>query len=137
MESPVCTPMGSMFSIEQTMMQLSALSRTTSISNSFHPSTDSSTSTSPTGEMARPSRTTASYPALSYAMPPPAPPRVNDGRMMRGRPISSRARRASSSERTVRLRGTSRPMRSMASRNSWRFSALAMTVSSAPIISTP
>ena len=39
-ESPVWTPIGSMFSIEQTMMQLSALSRTTSISNSFQPSTD-------------------------------------------------------------------------------------------------
>jgi hypothetical protein len=49
-ESPVCTPIGSMFSIEQTMMQLSALSRTTSISNSFQPRTDSSTRTSPTGE---------------------------------------------------------------------------------------
>src|SRR5712675_1826119 len=40
MESPVCTPIGSRFSIEQTMMQLSFLSRTTSISNSFQPSTD-------------------------------------------------------------------------------------------------
>src|SRR6478752_3649830 len=37
MESPVCTPMGSMFSIEQMMMQLSSLSRTTSISYSFPP----------------------------------------------------------------------------------------------------
>jgi hypothetical protein len=36
-ESPVCTPIGSMFSIEQMMMQLSALSRTTSISYSFQP----------------------------------------------------------------------------------------------------
>ena len=44
-ESPVCTPIGSTFSMEQTMMQLSAWSRTTSISNSFQPSTLSSTST--------------------------------------------------------------------------------------------
>ncbi len=36
-ESPVCTPMGSRFSIEQMMTQLSALSRITSISYSFHP----------------------------------------------------------------------------------------------------
>ena len=50
MLSPVWTPIGSMFSIEQMMMQLSARSRTTSISNSFQPSTDSSTSTWPTGE---------------------------------------------------------------------------------------
>ena len=41
MESPVCTPIGSKFSIEQMMMQLSARSRTTSISYSFQPSTDS------------------------------------------------------------------------------------------------
>ena len=46
MESPVCTPIGSTFSIEQMMMQLSALSRTTSISNSFQPSTLSSIRTS-------------------------------------------------------------------------------------------
>ncbi len=59
-ESPVCTPIGSRFSIEQTMMQLSARSRTTSISNSFQPSTDSSTSTSPTGDRSRPRRTISS-----------------------------------------------------------------------------
>jgi hypothetical protein len=41
MESPVCTPIGSRFSIEQMMMQLSAVSRTTSISYSFQPSSDS------------------------------------------------------------------------------------------------
>ena len=53
-ESPVCTPIGSRFSIEQTMMQLSLRSRTTSISNSFQPSTDSSISSSLVGEASRP-----------------------------------------------------------------------------------
>jgi len=53
-ESPVCTPMGSRFSMEQTMMQLSFRSRTTSISNSFQPITDSSSSTSLVGEASRP-----------------------------------------------------------------------------------
>ena len=57
MLSPVCTPIGSMFSIEQMMMQLSARSRTTSISNSFQPSTNSSTSTWPTGEALMPPST--------------------------------------------------------------------------------
>ena len=57
MESPVCTPIGSMFSMEQTMMQLSALSRTTSISNSFQPSTLSSTRTWLVGEASRPRST--------------------------------------------------------------------------------
>ena len=53
-ESPVWTPIGSMFSIEQTMMQLSFLSRTTSISYSFQPSTLSSISTSSVGEASMP-----------------------------------------------------------------------------------
>ena len=53
-ESPVCTPIGSRFSIEHTMMQLSALSRTTSISYSFQPSRDSSISNSLVGEASRP-----------------------------------------------------------------------------------
>ena len=48
-ESPVCTPMGSTFSIEQMITTLSAWSRITSSSNSFQPSTDSSMRTSCTG----------------------------------------------------------------------------------------
>ena len=55
--SPVCTPIASTFSMEQTMMQLSARSRTTSISNSFHPSTLSSTSTSLVMDASRPAAT--------------------------------------------------------------------------------
>jgi hypothetical protein len=39
-ESPVCTPMASKFSIEQTMTTLSSRSRMTSSSYSFQPSTD-------------------------------------------------------------------------------------------------
>src|SRR3546814_5812421 len=50
MESPVCTPIGSKFSMEQTMMQLSFLSRTTSISYSFQPIRDSSISSSLVGD---------------------------------------------------------------------------------------
>ena len=53
-ESPVCTPIGSKFSIEQMMMQLSLWSRTTSISNSFQPISDSSISSSLVGEASRP-----------------------------------------------------------------------------------
>ena len=55
--SPVCTPIGSTFSMAHTMMQLSALSRTTSISYSFQPSTLSSTSTSVVGLAASPDET--------------------------------------------------------------------------------
>src|SRR5262249_2757421 len=53
-ESPVCRPIGSKFSIEQMTMQLSLRSRTTSISNSFQPITDSSTSSSLVGEASNP-----------------------------------------------------------------------------------
>ena len=54
MLSPVCTPIGSKFSIEQIMMQLSFLSRTTSISYSFQPSTDCSINNSCVGEASKP-----------------------------------------------------------------------------------
>ena len=63
-ELPVCTPIGSTFSIEQMMMQLSFLSRTTSISNSFQPSTDSSISTSEVGEASMPRSTISMNSAL-------------------------------------------------------------------------
>ncbi len=49
-ESPVCTPTGSTFSIEQITTQLSALSRMSSSSNSFQPRIDSSSRTSEVGE---------------------------------------------------------------------------------------
>ena len=60
MESPVWTPMGSKFSMEQTMMTLSAPSRTTSSSYSFHPMTLRSMRTSVMGEASSPFRTWAS-----------------------------------------------------------------------------
>ena len=75
-ESPVCTPIGSKFSIEQMMTQLSARSRMTSISNSFQPSSDSSTSTSVTGDRSRPCLIISSNSSRLYAMPPPVPPSV-------------------------------------------------------------
>ncbi len=52
--SPVCTPIGSMFSMEQTMTTLSARSRMTSSSYSFQPRIDSSRSTSVVGEASSP-----------------------------------------------------------------------------------
>ena len=53
-ESPVWMPIGSMFSIEQMTTKLSATSRITSSSYSFHPRTDCSTSTWCTGLIDRP-----------------------------------------------------------------------------------
>ena len=59
-ESPVWTPIGSRFSIEQTITTLSAPSRITSSSNSFQPMMLRSTSTEPTGESSSPRRMSVS-----------------------------------------------------------------------------
>ncbi len=53
-ESPVCTPMGSRFSMLHTITTLSAVSRMTSSSYSFQPRIDSSRRTSVVGLAARP-----------------------------------------------------------------------------------
>ncbi len=83
-ESPVCTPIGSRFSIEQTTTALSAWSRITSSSNSFQPRTDRSTRISPTGLAARPRSAMARRASSSVAKPVPPPPRMNDGRTTTG-----------------------------------------------------
>ena len=53
-ESPVWIPIGSKFSIEQTIIQLSSQSLTTSISYSFHPIKDSSIKSSFVGDNSSP-----------------------------------------------------------------------------------
>ena len=75
-ESPVCTPTGSTFSMLQTVMQLPFASRITSYSISFHPAIDLSTRTWPTLESRRPlARISLNSLSLS-AIPPPDPPSV-------------------------------------------------------------
>ena len=99
MESPVWTPIGSMFSMEQTITAFPALSRITSISNSFQPMSDSSISTSWFSEASSPRDTIAANSSASCAMPPPVPPSVNPGRMMSGQePIPRAISCASASE---------------------------------------
>ena len=83
-ESPVCTPIASKFSIEQTTTTLSAWSRMTSSSNSFHPATDCSTRISDTGLVASPCSATRRSSSASWPMPVPPPPRMNDGRTISG-----------------------------------------------------
>ena len=138
MESPVCTPMGSTFSMEQMMTTLSARSRITSSSNSFHPSSDSSICTwlvmdasSPPAQMARNS-------SMLYAIPPPVPPSVKAGRMISGkRPMVSYATIASSM--LVAIADLAMPSFSstIASAKSSRSSALLIDASLAPMSSTP
>jgi hypothetical protein len=82
--SPVCTPIGSMFSMEHTMTTLSFRSRMTSSSNSFQPRIDSSRSTSVVGDASSPAPAIRRRPSSSYANPDPAPPIVNDGRTTTG-----------------------------------------------------
>ncbi len=84
MESPVWTPTGSTFSMEQTTTTLSAWSRISSSSYSFHPRIDSSSSTSVVGEWNRPAPAMRSSSAGVWAMPEPSPPIVNEGRTTRG-----------------------------------------------------
>ena len=84
MESPVCTPIGSTFSIEQTTTTLSLRSRISSSSYSFQPRIDSSSRTSVVGEACRPAPAISCRPASSWAMPDPEPPIVNDGRTTTG-----------------------------------------------------
>ena len=83
-ESPVCTPIGSMFSIEQTTTTLSLASRMSSSSNSFQPMMLCSSSTSWVGLASRPAPAMRRRSASSRAMPDPRPPRVKDGRMTTG-----------------------------------------------------
>ena len=129
-------PMGSTFSIEQMIMQLSAQSRTTSISNSFQPKTDSSIKTVLTGDSRRPVLKISSNSFKLYAMPPPVPASVKEGRSIAGKPTSANALRPSSSFSTRRERGDSRPILSIASLKRSLSSAFSMASRLAPMSST-
>ena len=78
-ELPVCTPIGSMFSIEQTTTTLSAWSRISSSSNSFQPRMLCSSRTSWVGLASRPAPAMCLRSASVFAMPEPRPPSVNEG----------------------------------------------------------
>ncbi len=136
-ESPVCTPMGSRFSMEQTTTTLSRRSRITSSSNSFHPSIDSSIRISEIMLASSPRPAMSSNLPGSETIAPPEPPSVNEGRMMRGKPMASAMSFASLREWARPLRGTSSPMPSMASLKSFRSSAFRIAARSAPIMRTP
>ncbi len=135
MESPVCTPIGSRFSIEQMTTQLSARSRMTSSSYSFHPAIDRSIRISLMGLAASPLAARCANWARVAAMPVPLPPRMNAGRMTTGSPMSSIIAMASSMVWAVADGGTLRPMPCMASLNRWRSSAVVMASALAPISS--
>ncbi len=94
-ESPVWTPSGSTFSIEQTAMQVSSASRITSYSISCQPTRQRSTMTWLDGARAQAGCACVPGRRVSVStIPPPVPPSVNAGRMTAGRPISASAARA-------------------------------------------
>ena len=127
-ESPVWTPIGSTFSIEQTMTTLSLRSRITSSSNSPQPATDSSSSTWPIGLSRSPSATAASSSSGVCANPPPWPPSVKAGRTTTGSrsPPDRRAACAFSMLVAITLAGTRRPTCAIVSAKSSRSSARRM-----------
>ena len=135
-ESPVCIPIGSIFSIEQTIILLSFLSLTTSISNSFQPTRDSSTRTSFVGDKSKPFLIIEKNSSSVFATPPPVPPKVKDGLIMDGIPISLNANFASSSFLQIKDLADSRPMASILDLNFCLFSALSIASAFAPISST-
>jgi len=91
MESPVWTPSGSTFSIEQTAMQVSSASRITSYSTSCQPTRTFSSMTWPMGLARRPARIRARQADSVSTMPPPVPPRVKAGRTIAGSPTAAMA----------------------------------------------
>ena len=76
MLSPVWMPIGSKFSMEQMMVTLSSLSRSSSSSYSFHPSRALSIMTSWMGLISRPYFSSLSNSLGSFTKAAPAPPRV-------------------------------------------------------------
>mmetsp|Transcript_135 Transcript_135/g.491 ORF Transcript_135/g.491 Transcript_135/m.491 type:complete len:325 (+) Transcript_135:2453-3427(+) len=138
MESPVWTPMGSRFSMEQMMTTLSPWSRMTSSSYSFQPSRDFSTRTWLVREASIPFFTICLNSSTLYATPPPVPPKVKAGRIIRGNsPIVRAISKASSIVVAVPDWALVMPISSMASLKRARSSARSMLSSLAPSSSTP
>ena len=87
MESPVCIPTGSRFSMLQMVIAVSFESRITSYSISLKPFMLFSISTWCTGESLRAFFIISSNSLSFSANPPPVPPNVNAGRRTTGKPI--------------------------------------------------
>ena len=134
-ESPVWIPIGSTFSIEHIIIQLSFLSLTTSISNSFHPSRHSSTKTWLTGDSCSPFFNILKNSFLFFAIPPPSPPRVKAGLIIAGRPICFRAFEAWLKLFTIFDLGRSKPISSIFFLNFFLSSAFEIALEFAPISS--
>ena len=137
MESPVCTPMASRFSMLQMVMQVSAPSRITSYSISRQPTSERSIRTWWIGLAASPLRTTSASSSIVVAKPPPVPPSVYAGRTTSGIPSPRATSMPSASSFTTALSGVGSPMRFSRSRNSSRSSAVRIVSIGVPSERTP
>ena len=137
MLSPVWTPTGSMFSMEQTETAQPLASRIVSNSISFQPEMHFSTRICVMGDMSRPDAAMMRSSSGVSAMPPPVPPSVKAGRTMIGYPISSAISSAVSTSLAMADGTQGWPMAAIVSRNSSRSSALSMPPMSVPSSRTP
>ena len=118
-------------------MPLPWASRITSISISFQPAMERSTSTSCSGLSESPCPAMSSSSPSSCATPPPAPPSVKLGLMTTGYPSRAATARASSRLCAKPESATSSPSSPMAFANSSRSSPTRMESRSQPMTSTP
>ena len=134
MESPVCTPIGSKFSTVHIITTLSAWSLNNSNSYSFHPNTAFSTNTSCIGDAFKPFSKAASNSLASCTNPPPVPPRVNDGRITNGKPITCANSFPSKKLLATLLGATAMPIFTINCLNNSLSSAVLIAATSTPII---
>jgi len=119
------------------MITLPKLSRNNSSSYSFQPMIDCSTNTSCVGEACKPLLRAASKSFGSLTKPPPVPPKVNEGRITKGKPVSCAISLPSKKERAVRPLQTPTPISSIFKRNFSRSSVVSIALMSTPMIRTP
>ena len=137
MLSPVWTPTGSTFSMEQMAITFPFASRIVSNSISFQPAIDFSIRICVIGERSSPFPAITLSSSSSRAIPPPVPPSVNAGRTMTGYPIDAAACSASSTVTAIPEATTGWPIFSIALRKRSRSSAFLIASTSVPSRRTP
>ena len=137
-DSPVCTPIASMFSIEQMTTTLSAWSRITSSSYSFQPATERSMRISLIGLAVEPRSATRQH--LVVVVRDAGAAATEDERRAERSPGNRPRRRCAALRRRCTRCPTAAPagrLRSLRVLNRWRSSAVRIASTFAPIISTP
>ena len=133
----MCTPIGSIFSIKQTVILLDSLSLTTSSSSSSHPNTDSSTRIWPIRLTDIPLVAITSSSSSLNTAPPPVPPMVYAGLIITGYPRSRAIFLASSTEYASSLFGIGTPSLFIVFLNASLSSPLSIASACTPMILQP